>query len=98
MKMWRLCFLILICSGLGVVFGLSGCGDNPCDDGKCDDTEFAVDCLVVKDDDYACLCCSADGGVLCDSEGIVLPDPPPSDLDRLETQWDENSKTCVIAD
>ena len=56
MKMWRLLFLFLVCSGLCVAFGLGGCGDNPCDDRPCASIEFAVPdrCLVVIEDDFAC--------------------------------------------
>jgi hypothetical protein len=100
MKMWRLGLLILVSAGLFASLGLSGCGDNPCDDNPCGSTVYGIpdSCLVIEEEDYACLCCTADGGILCNSEGIKLPDPPPppSVLESLETQWDENSKTCII--
>ena len=105
MKMWRLCFLMLVCPGLCVAFGLGGCGDNPCEQAEpstCARIVYAVpgDCLVVQEDDFACLCCTDDDGTLCDTPGIKLPDPPPppAELHALQTEWDENSKTCVVAE
>ena len=99
--MGRLCFLVLIGSGLCIPFGLSGCGDNPCEKAEpttCAEITYAAPdrCLVVEEDDFACNCCTADGGILCDTPGIRLPDPAPPDLDELETQWDENSKKCKV--
>jgi hypothetical protein len=102
MKMSRLLFLV--CSGLFVVFGLSGCGDNPCDDSPCVGKLYVVSdsCLVIEEDDYACLCCKpASGsspGIACDEPGIKLPDPPPPDLDELVTRWDENLRTCYVVE
>ena len=100
MKMWKLLFLFLICSGLCVTFGLGGCGDNPCDDRPCASIEFAVTdrCLVIVEDDFACACCTSDGGILCDTPGIRLPDPLPPlgcELSEVEASWDENTKTCI---
>jgi len=92
MKTWRLFLLFLICFGLCVAFGLSGCGDdNPCENAEpstCATILHAVpdSCLVIGEDDFACLCCGPE------SEDMV---PCPGDED-LETQWDENSKTCVV--
>ena len=82
MKMWRLCFLLLICSGLCVAFGLSGCGDNPCENGEpdtCGNIANTIDhsCLVIEQDDFACLC-------LTDETG--------------EYSWNENAKTCDLVE
>ena len=101
MKMWRLLFLFLICSGVCVAIGLSGCGDNACDDSPCASKQYAVpdSCLVIEEDDYACLCCAPEGdGIPCDTKGIKVPDPEPLKLGDLATKWDEDSKTCVVDD
>ena len=104
MKMWRLCFLVLICSGLFVAIWLSGCGDdNPCENASpstCATIEFAApdSCLVVREDDFTCLCCTSDDGIPCDTLGVRLPDPlPPLDcgLSEVEASWDEETKTCT---
>lgn len=98
MKMWRLCFLFLICSGLFVAFGLGGCGDdNPCENAEpstCASIQYAVpdSCLVIEEDDFACLCCAPPGedGIPCDS---ITGNPADADL---ITAWNENSKTCYV--
>ena len=105
MKMWKLFLLMLICSGLCVAFGLSGCGDNPCENAEpttCAGIEFAVPgrCLVVGQDDFACTCCTSDDGILCDTPGTKIPDPLPPELlecelSEVEASWDENTKTCL---
>jgi len=100
MKMWRLCFLMILCSGLCVAFGLTGCGDNACDDRPCARIEFAVPdrCLVIVEDDFSCTCCTSDGGIPCNTPGIRLPDPLPPlecDLSEVEASWDEDTKTCI---
>ena len=89
MKMWRLCFLFLVCSGLFVAFGLGGCGDdNPCENASpstCANIEHAVpdSCLVIQEDDFACLCCA--------------PDMIPCEAwPTLETAWNENTHTCDV--
>jgi len=92
MKMWRLLFLFLVCSGLFVAFGLSGCGDdNPCEragPSTCALIENAVpdSCLVIQEDDFACLCCKpiSEGGIPCEA------------WDLLETQWNEHTHTCDV--
>ena len=88
MKMWRVCFLMLICPGLFVAFGLTGCGENACEDNPCAKIEHALadSCLVIEEDNFACLCCKPTG-----EDGI-----PCKDDEDLITQWDENSKTCVV--
>ena len=96
MKMWRLLFLFLICSGLLVAFGLGGCGDdNPCETAApstCARIEYAVpdSCLVIGEDDFACLCCapSAEDGIPCDT---ITGDPGDA---GLITQWNEFTRTC----
>ena len=88
MNMWRVCFLMLICSGLFVAFGLTGCGENACEDDPCAKIEHTVpdSCLVIEEDNYACLCCKPES-----EDGIPCEDNP-----LLVTQWDENSKTCEV--
>jgi hypothetical protein len=91
MKMWRLLFLLLICSGLCVAFVLGGCGDNPCENAEpstCANIVHAVpdSCLVVEEEDFACLCCGPE------SEDMI----PCEDNPDLETKWNENSKTCDV--
>jgi hypothetical protein len=98
MKMWRLCFLFLICSGLYVAIGLGGCGDdNPCENAEpstCASIQYAVpdSCLVIEKDDFACLCCAPPGedGIPCDT---VTGDPADADL---ITAWNEDTKTCYV--
>ena len=98
MKMWRLCFLFLICSGLYVAIGLGGCGDdNPCENAEpstCASIQYAVpdSCLVIEKDDFACLCCAPPGedGIPCDT---VTGDPADADL---ITAWNEDTKTCHV--
>jgi hypothetical protein len=97
MKMWKLCFLLMLTSGLCVAIWLGGCGDdNPCEDASpttCAMIQYAVpdSCLVVREDDYACLCCAPTGedGVPCET---ITGNPAD---EGLITAWDENSKTCV---
>ncbi len=92
MKMWRLLFLFLVCSGLFVAFGLSGCGDdNPCENAQpttCANIVNAVPdlCLVIEEDDFACQCCGPE------SEDQI---PCPGDPDLI-TAWNENTKTCDV--
>ena len=92
MKMWRLLFLFLVCSGLFVAFGLSGCGDdNPCETASpstCARIEYAVpdSCLVIQEDDFACLCCGPDEASQLPCEGRPL----------LDTAWNENTHTCDV--
>lgn len=38
MKIWRLVFALMLCSGLCIAFGLSGCGDDDEGDARCDST------------------------------------------------------------
>lgn len=99
MNMWRLCCLLLICSGLCIPFGLTGCGDNPCENAEpttCANIQYAVpdSCLVIgdNDEDFACLCCKPPGedGIPCDT---VTGNPADADL---ITQWNENSRTCFV--
>ena len=88
MKMWRVCFPMLICSGLFVALGLTGCGDNACDDNPCASIEHTVPgtCMVIEEDNFACLCCRPES-----EDGIPCSDDP-----NLETQWDENTHTCAV--
>ena len=91
MKMWRLCFLLLICAGLCVAFALGGCGDNPCDQAEptiCANIVHAVpdSCLVIEEDDFACLCCGPDEASQLPCEGRPL----------LDTAWNENTHTCDV--
>ena len=98
MKMWRLCFLLLTCSGLLVAFGLSGCGDdNPCEAASpstCARIQYAVpdSCLVIQEDDFACLCCAPAGedGIPCDT---ITGDPADA---GLITGWSEITGTCHV--
>ncbi len=97
MKMWRPCFLSLVCTGLCLAIGLGGCGDNPCEEAEpstCASIQYAVPdlCLVVREDDFACLCCAPAGedGIPCDT---VTGNPADADL---ITAWDDNTKTCVV--
>ncbi len=91
MNMWRFCFLFLVCSGLCVAFGLTGCGDNPCENAEpttCANIQYAVpdSCLVVEQDDFACLCCGPES-----EDQIPCPENPD-----LITGWNENAKTCDV--
>jgi hypothetical protein len=98
MKMWKIGFLLLICSGLCVAFWLIGCGDdNPCENAApttCANIQYAVpdSCLVIGEEDFACLCCKPAGedGIPCDT---VTGNPAD---DELITAWEEHSKTCVV--
>jgi len=81
MKLWKLCVLTLICSGLFVAFGLSGCGDdNPCENGDpdtCANIANTVEysCFVIEQEDFACIC--------------------KKTADESYA-WNENSHTCVL--
>ncbi len=83
----RLFLLVLICSGLFIAYGLGGCGDHPCDDGEpdtCANIAHTVQdsCLVVEEDDYACLCCAHD--------------KVPCDNPKEDYRWNENTHTCDL--
>jgi hypothetical protein len=87
MKIWRLCFPVLICSGLCLVLWLSGCGDNPCEAGDpdtCANIPHTApnSCFVIEEEDFACKCCNPDTS------------PCPGEQTR-EFAWDENSHTCL---
>lgn len=86
MKMRRFCFLMILCFGLCVALWLTGCGDNPCEDGEpdtCANIPHTApnSCMVINEDDFACLCCGED-------EACPAPD------DESCFQWNENTHTC----
>lgn len=83
MKIWRLCVLTLIGSGLFLAFGLGGCGDdNPCEDGSPDTCATIANtvegsCFVIEEDDFACIC-------RVDEE------------EEVSYRWDEKAHVCVL--
>lgn len=77
---------MMLCSGVCIAFGLSGCGDNPCDNGEpdtCGNIAHTAPntCMVIQEEDFACLCCGED-------EQCKAPDE-----DRC-FQWSANTHTC----
>ena len=87
MKTWRLCFFVLLFSGLFIAIVSIGCGDNPCEKGDPDTCANIPNtapntCLVIVEDDFACKCCNPEESV-CEN---------PAE----EYQWNENTHTCDL--
>ena len=105
MKMWRVCFLMLICSGLFAALGLAGCGGSEgCDGDPCAGKDYVVpnSCLVIGEDDFACLCCKPSSppspGIPCNTADIKIPEDDnrtEDELKNLTTAWNEKDKVCV---
>jgi hypothetical protein len=95
MKLWRLCILVLLFSGLCIGPWLAGCcgDDNPCELASPDTCALISDaapntCVVIEEDDFACKCCDTALDEPCD---------PPYDEGGLPRcyRWDEATHSCI---
>lgn len=96
MKIWGLCIPGMLLSGLCIGLFLGGCGDNPCDRGDPDTCAIipnaaANTCMVIEEDDFACLCCTERTTPEGEERG-----KDECEAFHVEGEWNEITHECEL--